>query len=77
MGPDIPTPRVPIQSTRAKRASDTNHSAMKGLLDHGFEMAGPIEHYDDVVGPAAEDLIGDVRVARADVLRLRERHGCG
>ena len=44
------------------------------LLDERFEVARPVENDDHVMRALAEYLIGDVRVARADVLGLGERH---
>ncbi len=73
----MPTPRVPSQSTREKRASDVNHSAMNGCFDERLQVARPIQHDDDVVRAVADHLVGDVGVARPDVLRASERQAAG
>ena len=46
----------------------------EGLLDERLEVARPVEHDDDAVGAVAKDLVCDVGVARASVLRRGERH---
>ncbi len=59
----------------AREASERREPVRdEGLLDERFQMARPVEHDDDVMWAFAQDLVGDVRVARADVLRLGERH---
>jgi hypothetical protein len=43
------------------------------VLGDLLEMAREVEREDDVVRPVADDLVGDVRIARADVLRAGKR----
>ena len=61
-------------STRANRSRPATNSAHLRVLGHLLEVAREVEREDDVVRAVADDLVRDVDVARADVLRAGQCH---